>query len=135
MLQDMNRIAGELGLDADQVTAIETGLREVFAEMRPQMQSGGGPDGGMDAIREQMRRKVGEVFRDNLTPDQYKAYQDMRNQRQSMRSGQLWVQDEEGRVKSVSVRLGINDDQFTQVSGRGIDEGTLVVTRMRAPRN
>lgn len=135
MLQDMNRIAGELGLDADQVTAIETGLREVFAEMRPQMQSGGGPDGDVDAIREQMRRKVGEVFRDNLTADQYKAYQDMRKQRQSMRSGQLWVQDEEGEVKPVSVRLGISDDQFTQVSGRGIDEGMLVVTRMRAPRN
>lgn len=135
ILQDLNRIAGELGLDAAQASAIEKGLQEVMAEMRPQLQSGGGPDGSMDAVREQMRRKIGEVFRDNLTPDQYRQYEEMRDQRQSMRSGQLWVQDEDGDIKPVRVRLGIGDDQFTQVSGRGIDEGTRAVTKMRAPRN
>lgn len=135
ILQDLNRMAGDLGLNADQVSAIEKGLQDVMAEMRPQMQSGGGPDGNMDALREQMRRKIGQVFRDNLTPDQYSQYEDMRSQRQSMRSGQLWVQDENGDISPVRVRLGIGDDQFTQVSGRGIDEGTRVVTKMRAPRN
>ncbi|MEE4217475.1 MAG: efflux RND transporter periplasmic adaptor subunit [Xanthomonadales bacterium] len=135
ILQDLNRMAGDLGLNADQVSAIEKGLQEVLAEMRPQMQGGGEAEGGMDAIREQMRRKIAEVFRDNLSADQYSQYEAMRSQRQSMRSGQLWVQDEDGNIKPVSVRLGISDDQYTQVSGRGIDQGTRVVTKMRAARN
>ncbi len=100
ILQDLNRMAGDLGLNADQVSTIEKGLQEVMAEMRPQMQGGGGPDGSMDAMREQMRRKIAEVFRDNLSADQYRQYEAMRSQRQSMRSGQLWVQDEDGEYQA-----------------------------------
>ena len=52
-----------------------------------------------------------------------------------MRSGQVWVQDEGGDIRPANVRLGIGDDQYTQISGRGIDAGTVVVTKMRAPRD
>lgn len=134
ILQDLNRLAADLGLDGDQAAAIEKGLQEVMAEMRPQMQSGGGPDGNMDALREEMRRRISEVFRGNLTADQYREYQAMRSARQSMRSGQVWVQDDDGEIKPVNVRLGISDDHYTQVTGRGISEGTMAVTKMRAPR-
>ena len=84
------------------------------------------------AIR--MRSRISDVFRANLSDEQYREYQKMRSTRQSMRSGQVWVQDDNGDIRPVRVRLGIGDDQYTQISGRNIGEGTVVVTRMRTPR-
>ena len=51
-----------------------------------------------------------------------------------MRSGQVWVQDDNGDIRPVNVRLGIGDDSYTQIAGRGIEEGVRVLTRMRVPR-
>jgi hypothetical protein len=134
ILQDLERMAAELGLNVQQAEAIESGLQAVLDEMRPQLQSGGGPDSNADALRSQMRSRINEVFRTNLSDEQFREYQKMRSSRQSMRSGQVWVQDDEGDIRPVRVRLGIGDDQYTQISGRNIGEGTVVVTRMRKPR-
>jgi HlyD family secretion protein len=134
MLRDLDRIGGELGLSAQQAEAIETGVQAVLDEMRPQMQSGGDPDGSAEALRSQMRSRINEVFRANLSDEQFQEYQKMRSTRQQMRSGVVWVQDDVGDIRPVNVRLGIGDDQYTQISGRDIGEGTVVVTRMRSPR-
>ena len=53
---------------------------------------------------------------------------------QDMRPGQLWIQDGDGDIRPMSVRLGISDDSFTQVAGRNIAEGDLAVTRIRGAR-
>jgi multidrug efflux pump subunit AcrA (membrane-fusion protein) len=74
------------------------------------------------------------IFREHLSAEQYQAYKEQQSSRQQMRQGQVWVQDENGDIRQVNVRLGISDDQYTQIQGRNIGEGTLVVTRMRAPR-
>lgn len=134
ILQDMDRIGGELGLDTQQAEAIESGVKAVLDEMRPQLQSGGGPEGNADALRQQMRSRISDVFRANLSDEQFREYQKMRSSRQPMRSGQVWVQDDDGDIRPVRVRLGIGDDQYTQISGRNVSEGTVVVTRMRTPR-
>lgn len=133
-LQDLDRVAADLGLSPDQVSNIRQGMQDLMAEMRPQLQSAGGPEGNMDALREQMRRRMGQVFRDNLDAEQYREYEKIRSTRQGMRSGQVWVQAEDGAIRAQNVRLGISDDQFTQIAGRDIEEGVTVVTRMRAPR-
>lgn len=130
-MPDYDQLATDLGLDAKQTKAIEAGVKQVFDGLRPQMQSGG----DMGTLREQMRERINAVFRANLSEEQFRSYQDMRADRQSMRSGQVWVQDEDGEIRPLRVRLGISDDQFTQVSGRDVGEGTVVVTRMRLPRN
>ena len=44
------------------------------------------------------------------------------------------TQDDSGDIRPVNVRLGIGDDQYTQIQGRDIGEGTVVVTKMRMPR-
>ena len=74
------------------------------------------------------------VFREHLTAEQYEAYGKIQSARQPMRQGQVWVQDGNGDIRPVSVRLGIGDDQYTQIAGRDIAEGIAVVTKMRAPR-
>jgi len=47
------------------------------------------------------------------------------------RAGQLWVQSEDGEINPVRVKLGISDDKYTQVFGKNVNEGTVVVTRIR----
>ena len=47
------------------------------------------------------------------------------------RGGQLWVQSEDGEINPVSVKFGISDDKYTQVLGKNVNEGTVVVTRIR----
>jgi HlyD family secretion protein len=135
MMQELASTGEQLGLDQEQLAAIEQGLREVFDEMRGQMQEAAQAEGGREAMREQMRQRTGDVFREHLTQEQYQAWRKMQSARQPMRQGQVWVQDENGDIAPVNVRLGIGDDQYTQVSGRSIGEGTRVVTRIRAPRN
>ena len=134
MMQELTRMTEELGLTDAQVSAIENDMQNLFGEMRAQMQ-GGGPGVDREALRAQMRQNVAGVFREHLDSDQYKAYQAMQSARQPMRSGQVWVQDENGDIRPVNVRLGIGDDSYTQIAGRGIEEGVQVVTRMRMPRN
>ena len=134
MTQELTRMTEELGLNEQQVSAIEKGMQELFAGMRAQMQSGG-PDVDREALRAQMRENIAGVFRDHLDSDQYKAYRQMQSARQPMQSGQVWVQDAMGDIRPVYVRLGIGDDSYTQIAGRGIEEGMRVVTRLRVPRN
>jgi HlyD family secretion protein len=134
MMQDMSRLAGDLGLDESQVAGIREDMGAVMDEMRPLLQSGGGADDDGASVRQQMRQRMMEVYRRHLTEDQFSAYQAMRAERQELRPGTLWVQDAEGEIRLVNVRLGLSDDRYTLVSGRGIEEGTVVVTRMRAPR-
>ena len=134
MMQELDRTAEQLGLDESQVSAIQGDMQEIFSGMREQMQAAAQQEGGREAMRAQMRQRVDGVFREHLTSEQYEAYRKLQSSRQPMRQGQVWVQDDSGDIRPVNVRLGIGDDQYTQIQGRGIGEGTVVVTKMRMPR-
>ena len=110
-------------------------VRRVMDEMRPLLRAGGGADADGAAVRDQMRQRISDVYRSHLTAAQFQAYQSQRAARQEMRPGTLWVREAGGEIREVNVRLGISDDRYTLVSGRGIEEGTEVVTRMRTPRS
>ena len=109
-------------------------MQELFSSMRAQMQ-GGGADVDREALRARMRQDITGVFREHLDDEQFEAYRKMQSARQPMRSGQVWVQEDNGDIRPVNVRLGIGDDSYTQIAGRGIEEGIQVVTRMRVPRD
>jgi HlyD family secretion protein len=131
-LRDISQLSESLGLDETQESAIKSDLQKLFSEMRGRSQGGDGPDGDMAALRDQMRKSVAEVFKRHLSAEQYREYQKARRDRQETRPGQLWIQDSSGDIKPVAVRLGISDDNFTQISGKNIEEGDLAVSRMRS---
>jgi HlyD family secretion protein len=58
-------------------------------------------------------------------------HQKIRQQASETRAGQLWVQSEDGEIRPVGVKFGISDDKYTQVLGKNVNEGTVVVTRIR----
>jgi len=69
-----------------------------------------------------------------VTPEQIREHQKARRERPETRSGQIWIQSSDGEIRPVAVRLGISDDNFTQLSGSNISEGDLAVTRMSGER-
>ena len=81
-----------------------------------------------------MSQRTNAVFKKHLTPEQFKQYQQIRKQASETRSGQLWVQSEDREINPVPVRFGISDDNYTQVFGKNIEEGTVVITRIRNVR-
>ena len=130
---DIAELKTSLNLDDTQADLIETEIREVFARMRTRLQPGGNGEGTGDrsAVREQMTQAVSEVFKRNLTPDQFKHYQQIRRQAAETRPGQIWVQSGDGEISPVAVRFGISDDRFTQVVSGKLKQGDRVITRIR----
>ncbi len=126
----MERLTEQLELTEDQQAQARTALRDAFANMRQQFQAAqsGGPRPNPQAMT---RRALSDV----LTTDQMRRYDELLAQRQSnrdqVRTGQLWVQTEDGRLQARPVRLGLSDGQFTQILGQGLEEGDEIVTRVR----
>jgi hypothetical protein len=130
----MAQLKVSLGLDETQVREVETELKAVFADMRAQFQAQGTGEGNVDrtAMREQMRQKISAIFENHLTPEQFKLYQQVRQQASETRAGQIWIQLAKGEIDPVNVRFGIGDDNFTQVISQDLKAGDKVVTRIRS---
>ncbi len=127
----IDRLAEQLEMTEEQREAAQSALREAFAAMRRQMQAGQAGGGGRPDFQAITRRALAGV----LTADQMRRYDELVAQRSQMReevrTGQLWVETEDGRLQARPVRLGLSDGQFTQIIGQGLEEGDEVVTRIR----
>lgn len=147
MDQELVRMATELQMSDDQTTAVREGIRKLFADIRSRFTSGGqengfpsmnAPQGGdadamrerMVRMREQMGESISQVYREILTPEQYSRYLQLRRQQQETRSGQIWIQSRDGKIQAVLVRLGISDDNYTQIDNGAVKEGDRAVTRV-----
>lgn len=128
---DMELLKSSLRLNDSQVKQIGDEMKQVFAGMRSQFQAAGAD---RSALRQQMTQGINAVFKKHLTPDQYKKYQDIRKQAAETRPGQLWVRAQNGEISPIMVRLGIRDDNFTQVISDDLKPGDVVVTRIRSAR-
>jgi HlyD family secretion protein len=127
---DMDQLKISLKLDDGQARSIEFELKDAFTGVREQFQAAETAD-DRRVLREQMSQRVTSVFRKHLTEEQFKQYQQIRQQASETRSGQIWVQSGEGEINPVAVKFGISDDNYTQVFGKNIEPGTVVITRIR----
>ncbi len=127
---DMERLKASLNLDDSQARAIESELKDMFAGMREQFQAAASSD-DRHALREQMNQRVTAVFKEHLTEEQFRQYQQTRKQASQTRSGQIWVQSEDGEINPVAVKFGISDDDYTQIHGKNVKQGDVVITRIR----
>lgn len=127
---DIQQLKATLGFDDATAQLIEAELEKVMVGMRSQFQSLGADD-DRSALRLQMSQRLSAVFKEHLTAEQFKQYQQSSQQASETRSGQLWVQTQDGEINPVKVRFGISDDKYTRVFGKNVNEGTVVVTRIR----
>ena len=79
--------------------------------------------------RVEVREKVATI----LNPDQKKRYDEMASEAQAARagggggSGRIWIIGEEGKPKSIDVRLGLTDGSMTEIVSGDVKEGSEVI--------
>ncbi len=127
----VERLTTELDLDAAQQAEVRDKLAEAFRRLRGQMQAGGAPPD----VQGLMRRALADV----LTAEQLARFEALQSQRAGGRDGgargTIWIETDDGRLRSQRVVIGLSDGQFTEVTGADLEEGTRVVLRVREPRS
>lgn len=131
---DIDYFKTAVGFSDQQADLISQETRQVFGSMRSQFQAAAAAGGDMSGIREQMSQNINAVFKKHLSKDQYDAYQKIRRQSAESRPGLIWIQAKDGEISPVRVRLGIGDDNHTQLISKDLKEGDVVVTRIRPGR-
>jgi HlyD family secretion protein len=69
-----------------------------------------------------------------LTPEQKQRYAEMNAETQANRasggggSGRVWVVGDDGKPKSIEVRLGLTDGAMTEIVSGDVREGSEVIT-------
>jgi len=124
------RLVAELKLDTDQqgkLDAIFAGMRDKFKAARDL------PDAEKTKAQERNRVEVREKVATILHPDQKKRYDELASEAQAARAGggggggRVWIIGEEGKPKSIDVRLGLTDGSMTEIVSGDIKEGTEVI--------
>ena len=124
------RLVNELKLDAEQqgkLDAIFAGMRDKFRASRDLS------DAEKTKAQERNRAEIREKVAAILTPDQKKHYTEMASEAQAARagggggSGRVWILDDDGKPKSIDVRLGLTDGSMTEIVSGDVAEGSGVI--------
>jgi HlyD family secretion protein len=129
----------QLGLDAKQQTAVTEALQKVAERARAQSQTGSTNPlgGGMPNFRAMFgsndaalnRQRVENALRGILSDEQMQQYLAL-GSNQSVRPGTVYMLDKSGKPAGRAVRVGLADDNYTEVV-EGLKEGDEIVVRAR----
>jgi HlyD family secretion protein len=117
--------------------AIQNDMQEAFQGVRQRLQGGGqnalGLPGGnnFNEIRQQIQAQRDNIMRRHLTDEQYRQYADYQSQQQQIVRGTLWTLDTSGKPSPHRVRLGINDDRYTEILDTDVKAGDKAIIRVR----
>lgn len=131
--RQLARLKSELELDDAQEKALRDEMAKMFAVRSGAPGGGGGDAGAADpsAMRQRMQSMIERTLQPLLTEAQKPLFEKWKRGREASKSGGVHVQDETGAIERRFVRLGISDDQFTEISGGQLAEGERVVIRAR----
>jgi len=130
------RLVKELNLDADQQTKLD-GIFDAVRGSRMALRDL--PETERAKPQERSRTELREKITAILSPEQKKRYDEMSAEFQSARaggnttSGRVWVLDENGKPKALSVRLGLSDGSMTEIVSGELSEGTTLIVGISAP--
>jgi HlyD family secretion protein len=120
----IERISADLDLTETQIAQIQSGMQANFAAIQA-AGDGGQPD--FQSIRTRMASTIEGV----LTPEQLERYREMQSELEPGRRVTVWVQTASGQIEARQVALGVEDAQRTEILGGNVNEGDLVVVRVR----
>lgn len=150
MAKRMQETFAKLGLGADQQKQVDAILAEFQASMDKLRSSTAASGGFGPNMREQMaplRQKMNNSLKSILSETQYAQYEAASAQAGSNRPangsgasdenftrGELWIL-QDGKPTSLRVRVGLSNDEFSEIQGQNLDENTEVIVRAnrRAP--
>ena len=130
--RQIERLTSELQLAPEQETALRDGMTSMFAELRRSGQGGSeGAQADPLAVRQRISTKIEQVLVPTLSAEQRQLYEKWKRGREATRMASVWVLAPEGTTERRTIRIGLNDDQFTEVVGGQLKEGERVIVRAR----
>jgi HlyD family secretion protein len=134
------RLKVELNLTDEQVATLVEALNQSMARARaeqPQSAAFGRPQrsGGDQSGAGRFMKRIEQIIEPMLTEDQRPLFEAWKQQRNNSRSATVWVLGPNGQLEQRFVRLGLGDDQFTEIIGGNVRAGDQVVIRAREVRS
>ena len=132
-----------LGLDGEQTDKLRYALRAASVEVATRVISrsaaAASASGSDDEIELRGDGRFAEVVAGVITGEQLPAFQAWVEERAAERTAPgpratVWKLTTNNTLSRRVVRIGVSDDQFTEVFGGGLVEGDRIVVRMRKPR-
>ena len=138
--QMAERLKVELNLTNEQVATLEEAFRQSMARARaerPQSEAFGRSQrsGGDQSGAGRFMKRIEQIVEPMLTQDQRPLFEAWKQQRNSSRAATVWVLGPNGQLEQRFVRLGLGDDQFTEIVGGNVEAGDQVVIRAREVRS
>ncbi len=139
----VEQLKTELKLTDEQAAIVSEELDKVMAQARAAAAERSAAPSGFAAPRRdrsaqnrrgQSMQRIEQVVASILTPDQLPLFDRWKRERESVRNVTVWVLASNGQIEDRFVRLGIGDDQFTEVLGGHLKAGERLVTRAREVR-
>jgi HlyD family secretion protein len=119
------RLVKGLNLSAEQQARLDPILeegRQRMLELRKEIRSPWSERWRTQRLRDTTRARIREI----LTPEQQARYDALRGARRAA-TGRVFVLGPDGKLKPVSIRLGITDGASTEVVGGDLQEGQDVI--------
>lgn len=128
----------ELNLTDEQAATLTEALGRMMSQARANRPTPPAPFGGGsrrsdadEGARGQFMKRIEQIVAPMLTQDQQPLFERWKKDRETARNATVWVLAADGQLQRRFVRLGLGDDQFTEVIGGNLAVGDLLVTRAR----
>lgn len=140
MAKRMQETFAKLNLTPEQQKQVDTVVADFRADMeKARAASAMGPGPNMREQMNSMRQKMTNALKGILTEKQFTQYQEMMpamgggagrraEGTEGFTRGEIWLLNN-GKPVSKRVRVGLANDEFSEVQGEGLDETSVVITR------
>ncbi len=127
----LTRLKDDLQLTQEQEQAIKEEIGKMMAQRQP-APGGVQPDvADPAAMRQRMQAAIEQTLRPMLTDPQRPLFDKWKSGRENSKAGGVHIVAANGQPERRYVRLGISDDQFTEIASGQLVEGERVVVRAR----
>lgn len=128
----LGRLKNDLQLTDVQEQAVRAQMTKVMAAARNGSQGANQAEmADPAAMRQRVQAAIEQTLRPMLSQEQSVLFDKWKKGRETTRSGNVFVLDAKGQPERRYVRLGISDDQFTEIASGQLKEGERVVIRAR----
>jgi HlyD family secretion protein len=128
--RQIERLKAELRLTPDQEKALRDELQTIAADTSQGSSAGMGGD-ERRALRQKTQALIEKTLQPMLSDEQRPLFAKWKQGRQQARMVPVYVAGADKQPERRMVRVGIADDQFTEVLGGQLREGDQIVTRAR----
>lgn len=125
MAEQFNQNLEKMGVGQETIDTISSEIRREMSAIRSEFEN---PEADRDARRQQRTSIRDRVLARHLNSDQQRELAMLLAA--AGRRANIWIKGEDGQPEAKAIRIGINDDRFTEIV-TGLKDGDEVVTRVR----